>query len=160
MSDEATLSRGKQRIPRGWSYPLSARDVEHQLQGLKIPEELTLSFHLRSFALQASEHLALARAESALPVLEASYFNVRSRIPSTALGRSPGRYDQPYWSIHVYAVPSRARQACRDVLLTVGLPAICKWLAADRPDTWYEGRRELSVLFGIASGTLNLRESA
>ena len=159
MSDEASLSRGKERLPKGWSYPLSAHDVERQLQDLKVPDELTMSFHLRSFALQASEHLALARAEAGLPVLEASYFNVRSRIPSTALGRSPGRYDRPYWSIHVYAVPSQARQACREALLKAGVPAICEWLTADRPDTWYEGRRALRVFFGIASGALSLKES-
>ncbi len=160
MSDEMTRSRGKQSLPQGWSYPLSARDVECQLQGVRIPPELTLSFHWRSFGLRASEHLALVRAGSALPVLEASYLNVRSRTPPMALGRELKSYLRPYWSICVYAVPRSAREACREALLATGLPVLCKWLSADRPDTWYEGHRTFSVLFVLATGALTVREAA
>src|SRR2546422_11094041 len=87
MSDEMTRSLGKQSLPQGWSYPLSARDVECQLQGVRIPPELTLSFHWRFFGLRASEHLALVRAGSALPVLEASISTCareRHQWPSSA----------------------------------------------------------------------------
>src|SRR5437867_11383267 len=154
MVVETTLTRRKQRLPRGWSYPVSARDVEGRVGATSGPDEFSLYFIFRSYSLRASEHLALLRAGKHIPVLEAWYSNPKSTIPSTALSRKPMSAVEPKWSIYVCAIPSQARHVCREALVSDGLQAIHRWLAAERRSTWYRGCKTLTVRVVPDTGAL------
>lgn len=151
---------GKHRLPRGWSYPVSAREIKHCLTSLSIPAELRLSFLFRSYSLRASEHLALLRSGRSFPVLEASYSNPKSTIPSTALGRHMKSYLEPTWSLHVCAIPSDSRHICHDALLDGGIKRVRRWLMTERPDTWYQGFKTFTVRVVPSIGALDFKEAA
>jgi len=152
MSSEPSLSRGKQRLPQNWSYPLSAREVQEQI----VPpgfEGLSLRFLRRSYGLSASQHASLLRSGRPIPILEVWYSNPRSTVPSTALPREFNSSLEPSWSIYVCAVPKASRELCRQALLHGGAQAARKWLMTKRPDTWFQGFKIFKV--GVVPGTGN-----
>jgi len=159
MSIEPTLSRGKERLPKDWSYPLSAREVEEQVVPIGFGP-LGLYFLRRSHGLRASERMSLLRSGRSIPILEMWYSNPRSTVPSTALGRDSKSYLEPTWSVYVCAVPRGSRAVCRRALLEGGIEAARKWLMTERPDTWYRGFRTFKVWVVPATGQLECKEAA
>src|SRR5262245_33421906 len=49
------------------------------------------------------------------------------------------------WQILVGSVPAGHRAAIRHALLSLGLPALRRWLSAHRPETWYARDHQLAL---------------
>src|SRR5688572_18122442 len=96
----------KKRLPRGWSYPISAGELSFHLEDIpgSKPEPLYFSdragwFHSKLDALRREDH----------------------PYPIIRVSRARGGYSVPdptevYWEVQVYAVPSSLRAAVRRAL--------------------------------------------
>jgi len=62
------------------------------------------------------------------------------------------------WRLEVFPVPRELKAVARRQLVETGVPAIRKWLAAERPPSWYYGRKRCDVIFSGGSGTVTIDE--
>ena len=124
------------KLRRGLSYPVGAEILSSQLEGVPQFGEITLYF-------RGPER---PKPTPRLPfnALRASFSFLRPGLSSSTSFIERGWHD-PKWDVSVAAVPSASRRQVRQCLIAEGIPAIRKWLSAPRPDTWYEGRKTITI---------------
>jgi hypothetical protein len=118
----------RDRLPRGLSHPVGAEIISRALAGCPRYDELWIAF--------GSKPLLLYPAPTGRPDFRLAFSVVCSNHPGT-------------WYLSVKAVPSKERNAVRQLLLGVGLPGVREWLCRPRPETWYEGSRTFQVGYTI-----------
>jgi hypothetical protein len=125
----------KNRLPRGWSYPIGAQELSQYLGDIPGAKEKPFCFTHPGFS--RSQHDVLKREDPLYCVLQLS------------LGRG-GVFmedaDTVFWDIHVCAIPSRLRAAVRRSLLPGAMEKVRAWLTANRPDTKLDGGAYCSIL--------------
>jgi len=133
----STWRRG--RLSGELSYPVTVRDISAALVGCAQRDELKLSFHDLKTAFTWSEDRDRYRAKlrAAEPV---RVVKVEVRCRFKGVSARPD-YAGRYWYLTVRPVLRDQRSAARRLLVDRGLPLIQEWLAAGRPQTWYEGTR-------------------
>jgi hypothetical protein len=62
------------------------------------------------------------------------------------------------WQITVGSVPAEHRAAISDALLSLGLPAVRRWLSAHRPEIWCARDHKLRLGCWGSAGNLSVRE--
>jgi hypothetical protein len=62
------------------------------------------------------------------------------------------------WQITVGSVPAEHRAAIRDALLSLGLPAVDRWLSARRTETWYARDHKLALSCWGSAANLHMNE--
>ena len=122
---------GKDRLPKGWSYPFSASDISSCLAGLDVYPQCWLCFYPRSLYWH-SDWQKKVRELGEIELLEC-----RS-VPDTG-----------EWCINVYSLPSLQRQAAKAALTATAIPALRHWLSTRR-------ERRFSAFFHLADETIRV----
>ena len=122
-------TRFKEKLPKGWSYPAGAELLSEWLGDIPHGLEKPLWFSARA-VFWTNRFAELRAANEPYEVLKARY----GRGAIFSEDRS-----QPFWDVHVNAVPSTLRFSTRRALASVGLPRLRRWLLEPRADTALDG---------------------
>jgi hypothetical protein len=142
----------RSKLGKALSYPLGTEEISRVLEG--VPQtSLSLSFYDKPTTF-ASEFQRLLTEGQPYVILRAS-FTRRDWGIGVQVGDCNGA-----WDITVYPTPRADRVVAHAQLLSVGLPAVRRWLCMARPSTWYFGRKRCEVLFAPADGTVSVRAVA
>jgi hypothetical protein len=129
--------RYKQRLPRGWSFPVGAEVLTTSLADVPHAAPAPLSFsHAEPYFL--SDRKKRRSEDLPLPVLEVS-FSRTPTFPDPPLER-------PMWTIRVRSVPSDLRKWVRECLMELGLPRLRTWLLQPFPTAALEASPQCRVL--------------
>lgn len=91
----------KEKVPKGFTYPVGAEVISHALLGVPQFSMMKLSFSWKD-TFWASEHKARVGSAGALKVIEV-WFSARAQLDSD-------------WKLSVHAVPSTDSQHVRELL--------------------------------------------
>lgn len=64
----------------------------------------------------------------------------------------------PWWSLYVYGVTRKNRSIVRPKLFEKALPEIAAWLKTPRPQTWLQGRKEITAYFRDRDADLQVKQ--
>jgi hypothetical protein len=140
----------KDRLPRGWSYPLGAQELSRYLEGIPGAKDKPLWFGYRAGWFH-SRLDAERREDRPYEIL---------RLSLARGGYFVENQTAVYWEVHVYAVPSRLRAAIRRSLLPGTMQRARDWLTAKRPDTSLDGGAYCSVLARESDALLYFEQRA
>lgn len=118
----------RDKLPRGLSHPVGAEIISRALAGCPQYNKLWISFSAKPVPLFPA------------PV-ECADFRLAFLAGYNSLSGN--------WSLGVPAVPSKERNAVRQLLMETGLSGVREWLCRPRPATWYEGFRTFEVGYAI-----------
>jgi len=131
MSD-LIATRMREKPGEGRSHPVGAELISSALQGVPQFGELSIWFHR-----EPGRSLGLFTPGWALRRLQGSA--ARGLLGFTEFLAS--EWSSPSgWSITVRPVQQSERRDFLELTSSVALPALRRWLAAARPDTWFEGQ--------------------
>jgi hypothetical protein len=68
------------------------------------------------------------------------------------------KYLDGRWSLWVYPVRRQLKAVAKTVLIDRGLARISDWLSAERPESWYFGRKACDVIFIPDDGEVRIDE--
>jgi hypothetical protein len=135
-------TRGKTKIPQGWSYPVGAEIVSKALEAIPQYE----SVYLRFLWLNPSSHLA-RKDKSRLHILGVRYIHPQH----TANAEN--------WHVDISAVPSEIRVTIRSHLIDHVLPYARLWMTTERLPSWYGSWKNLDVDFNLETEQFEYQES-
>jgi hypothetical protein len=129
--------RHRERLPRGWSFPLGAEVLTEALAGVPhgVPEPLWFA---HSEPMWLKDRRKRESDDLPLQILEVEF-------TTWALGVEPPP-ERPLWTIRVGSVPSHLRQWSRSCLIEEALPRVRRWLLQPFPDTALEATPQCRVL--------------
>ena len=135
--------RHRERLPRGWSFPVGAEAVTDALGGVPFGAPDPLWF-AHSEPMWLKDRRERHSKDLPLCVLEAVF---------TPFGHGLGvHFDRPLWKIDVRSVPSRIRQRVRSCLVSEGLPRVRRWLLRPFPSTALEAGPRCRILVQTEQG--------
>lgn len=143
--------RHRDRLPRGWSFPVRAELLTEALTGVPhgISEPLWFAhaepYWLKDRRRRESEDLPL-------PVLKVEFTTYR-------LGMEPPPR-RPLWTIRVGSVPSHLRQWVQSGLISEALPRVRRWLLKPFSETALEATPQCRVLLQTEQKRLLWEERA
>jgi hypothetical protein len=144
----------KDKIGAGQSYPLNTEQISKALEGVPQYAELSLYYNNE-----------IGDSLGALFLSKTSGKNVKQDV-SDLLGFREvisARYSLthllPAWSITIPRVNSIEKKEINAFILSVGLPLLREWLATNRPETWYNGRRYFQIGLSKSKDQYAVRES-
>lgn len=118
----------RHKLPRGLSHPVGAEVISRALAGCPRYGELWIAFGAKP-----------------LPLSPAPPECADFRLAFSIVCNNPSGD----WYLSVAAVPSKERNAVRQLLLETGLSSVREWLCRPRPATWYEGFRTFEAGYAI-----------
>ena len=144
----------KQKLPRGWSYPIGAEVLSSHLLG--IPQFADLRVHFsRHNLFFASRHESNRRAGRPYVIL-AAYFRRPENSPA-----APRKPTIPWWTIRwelvVYAVPSALKSAAHSLLVETAMPRLREWFLTLSREPQLHSSRAIRMLFSEAEITLSVQ---
>jgi hypothetical protein len=152
---EALAPNAKPKLPSFLSFPIGAVAISAVLQDVPQFGSLELVFSPNPMQ-SATRFHRFIRADQSHPVLRAHFVRWDKR-PS--IGDEWAEYLQGKWSVSVYPVRRTHKAKARQLLVAQGLPGLRKWLARDRPPSWYFGRKSCEVIFEPKDETMRVEES-
>lgn len=152
-------TKGKDKLPRGWSYPIGGEQVSSALAEIPQYGVLNLSFR-RHPTLFASEIARAVKALQPIPVLRAGYRHLRPIVPHGISPIADDYYDEA-WELEVYAVPATQRSDAASALMASpdGFNRIRAWFGESRSQIWREGQKYLWLTFDLGAGGLDAIEN-
>lgn len=134
----------KDQLPKDLSWPINAKLLSEGLKGVVQFEKLTLSFYGCS-TFRKSEFQTRIKNKVTILVISAEYANIK---PLSRYAIEKG-WGEERWEMSVYGVPREAKRIVREAILSSGVSAIRAWLTKQRPPSWYEGRKSISLGFDL-----------
>ncbi|MCJ8170923.1 hypothetical protein [Atopomonas sediminilitoris] len=120
------LTKFKEKLPKGFSYPIGAEKISAGLASAPQLENLVLNFwHKDEF--WASSYNERIKQKKPLKIIEIRYQNPTAGISSPQHMIEAGYYS-PSWLIYVYAAPKEYLSEIKEQLANVALPEMEKWL--------------------------------
>jgi hypothetical protein len=113
----------KSKLPRGFSYPLTAKDIDESLSDLPDYCDLTLLFSDNP-VWRDSEFRQIVAASQPYKILSIDY------------SPNPSNFDPNMWKICVYPVESHLRQQVRSLLFSIGFATIRNWIHSYKLAGW------------------------
>jgi len=146
----------RERLQRGFSYPVGLRDLARSLGAVPQASNLHVKFH-RSPTTSLSRFRAGIQEGRSYPVVKATFARW-DKQPS--IGDDPRHSEmlEGLWTVDVFPVPSKLRSIARQELLDVGLPALSAWLSRRRPPAWYHGLKRCDVILEPVEGKVKAEE--
>jgi len=148
----------KGRLAKDLSWAINALLLSEALEGVPQYEELTVWFSTWS-TLRKSEFRKQIEDKLVISVLDMSYRNNREDRWTARDLAEKDRWTArcmaergdcgESWRITVYPVPRNQKALVRDAILSSGVAAIREWLTKQRPPSWYEGRKSISLGFDL-----------
>lgn len=154
MTPMITFMSPKDKLPKGFTYPLSRSDVDAAVEGKALPE-LVLSFTRYATPVYL-QRTSWYRRRLSIPILFGRYQAPRW-TPTALTPDSAGAYGR--WYVHVYCVPRDLRSTIRERLTTSSLDEFFGWIGRDRSETWHFHHHEMTVYFNGKTGNLVAEES-
>jgi len=148
----------KGRLAKDLSWAINALLLSEALEGVPQYEELTVWFSTWS-TLRKSEFRKQIEDKLVISVLDMSYRNNREDRWTARDLAEKGDCGES-WRITVYPVPRNQKALVRDAILSSGVAAIREWLTKQRPPSWYEGRKSISLGFDLDKQVLVKKISA
>lgn len=147
----------KPELPSFLSFTIGTDAISGLLQGVPQFGSLELVFSADPL-LSATRFRRLVEADEPHPVLRA-HFVRWDKKPSIGDELWVQEYLQGKWTLWIYPVRRTLKAKARQALIAKGLPGIAKWLALDRPPSWYFGRKSCEVVFVPKDETVRIEES-
>ena len=148
---ELIPTKYKSKIPKGFSFPIGAKDISESLEGIPQYNKFELTFHNRD-TLWASKFQERIKEKDFITVIEISYSRFRPTI-STPKNWEESGYSNPKWMVSVYALPSEHRSKTKAQLLEIAMPLYKKWLD-EIGDIEDFGSHRKSFILDLSSGDL------
>lgn len=148
---ELIPTKYKNKIPKGFSFPIGAKDISESLQGIPQYNKFELTFHDRDTFWSSKFHERI-KGKDFITVIEISYSRYRANI-STPKDWEESGYSNPNWVVRVYALPSEYRSNTKTQLLEIAMPLYKKWLN-EIGDIKEFGSYRKSFILDLASGNL------
>jgi len=130
------LVRYRERLPRGWSFPLGAEILTEALAGVPHGVSEPLWF-THSEPMWLKDRRKRESDDLPLRVLEVEFTTWTLGLESPP--------ERPLWTIRVGSVPSQLRQWTRACLISEALPRVRRWLLQSFPDTALEATPQCRV---------------
>jgi len=134
----------KPRLSNRLSYPIGFEALEHALGQVPMFGEIELSFYAHS-GRTATESRRTIEAKRTHLIVRAGFARWDKRLSSRDEWLQ--RLFRGIWSLHVYPVAREFRAVAKNCLLVDGLPQLSRWFSAERPSSWYWGRKSCDVYF-------------
>ncbi len=150
-------TKHKSKLPHTLSYPVGAEAVSESLKGVPQEPVLSIGFYNKP-TIFASEFRKLRDSKSPYPIFNATFRHIQPGLSASNQFIAEGWYEET-WELSVYPVPREHKSVARQVLLSEGLPQIKKWLCAERPPSWKQGRKHCEIFFVESDGRIIVRES-
>jgi hypothetical protein len=151
-------TRYKSKLPHTLSYPVGAEAVSESLKGVPQEPALSIGFYARP-TIFASEFREMRDSNSPYPIFNAAFRHIQPGLSASNQFIAEGWYEET-WELSVYPVPRDLKSMARQALLSEGLPRIRKWLTAERPPSWWYGRKHCEIFFVEGEGRIIVREGA
>ncbi len=123
---ELIPTKYKNKIPKGFSFPIGAKEISESIYGIPQYNKLELSFHDRD-TFWASKFHEKIKEKNSITVIEISYSRSKANI-STPKDWEASGYSDPKWMIRVYALPSEYRASTKAKIIKIAMPSYKKWL--------------------------------
>ncbi len=123
---ELIPTKHKEKIPKGFSYPIGAKDLSEGLKG--VPQYINFELWYRvKDTFWASKYHEKVKAKEPIRVIQVEYY--RSRVNrSTPKDWEESGHCDPKWTIRVYGLPSEYRAETKKQIIANALPKIREWL--------------------------------
>jgi hypothetical protein len=146
------LTSYKSRISQLMSWPVGLEDLHTVIGDVpQTADDFPVRFVSSPRGVNATEFQAALHRDLRHVVLEARFEKWDKRP-----GISNDEFTDPYlrgkWSVSIYPVARRRKAEARNALLNV-LPTVKDWLVANRPPSWYYGRKCCRIIFDPAEAT-------
>jgi len=135
----------RQKAPRHLSYPFSAKELTEAFGETAQARGLQLWFVVHGLR-WATETERARRSGQLYPVLSVRFRYRPVSLSSADFMIERGEHD-PKWEVNVYAVSREHRAAARDALQEEANPVLRGWLDKPRPETWFQGTKQITALF-------------
>jgi hypothetical protein len=120
------LTKFKDKLPKGFSYPIGAEKISLGLARTPQIASFELCFqHKDEF--WASSYNEKLRQKKPLKIVEITYRNPNVGISSSQYMIDAGYYS-PSWKINIYAVPKEYSVDVKEQLNSIAIPNLEKWL--------------------------------
>jgi len=112
----------KEKIPKGFSYPIGAKILSESFGDVPQFDFFTISFWHKD-GYWASSYRAKIKEKSSIKIIEVSYEHLRPHFSSSQFMIESGYYE-PKWHIRVNAVPSEYAALIKEQLSANVLPEL------------------------------------
>lgn len=148
---ELIPTKYKNKIPKGFSFPIGAKDISISLQGIPQYSKFELTFHDRD-TFWASKFNERIKEKGSITVIEISYYRSKGNNSTPNDWKESG-YSDPKWMVSVYALPSEYRSKTKAQLLEKAMPLFKRWLK-EIGDIEDFGSHRKSFYLNLTSGTI------
>lgn len=121
----------RDRLPKGWSYPVGIQMLSEELSGITQFEKIDLFFYYRQGGSISSVSKGPGFAEVDSNDRALGYYNFKELITV--------KWIDGLWGFWILAVPSNERAFVKKIIRTFILPKVHQWFEMERSETWYEG---------------------
>jgi hypothetical protein len=128
----------KNKIQKGLSYPLGAELISNELKGIPQFNEIELCFYGRDG--NTIGHYVPDESLTKLIGISKGDFTL-NRFKEIMIVR----WWDDYWSIAIFGINSKNRNASKLGLVRYALSEMKSWLMKKREPSWYEGKRRLYI---------------
>ena len=122
---EMIKTRYKEKVPKGFSYPIGAEKISEALAESMQGEACEISFWVKD-EFWASSYTQRIKNREPIKIFDLVYSNPQTHHSSSQAMIDSGQYD-PKWIIKVYAVPTTNVSAVKQ-LLKQEISEAAKWL--------------------------------
>ena len=130
-------TNSKSKPASGFTHSLGSKQISESLQGIEMYHDLSISFNKEKGA----------RMGVFVPGWTGQYMKGNSKDLLGFWKVISGSYSEllDKWSIHVNAVEIKDSKPIKEFLIETGLPLLRGWLASEKSETWYNGRRYFQI---------------